>query len=116
MKTYAKFIAQVVAAGLTALVLALSDDRVDTSEWINVVIAVLGAVGVVVAGETLTGAWSYAKTWVSAATVGAIFLQSAITDGVAGSEWVQLIIVVLGALGVAVAPGPKVETVGRHAA
>lgn len=118
MKSYAKFIAQVVAAGLAALVIALSDDVVSTSEWINVGIALFGAVAVVLAGETLVGLWRHAKTFAAAGSAGLVYIQSALTDGgVSGSEWVQLALVVLGVFGVAIAPGPRVvteDTPGAH--
>jgi len=119
VRTYAKFAAQVVAAVLTALVPALMDDSVDTTEWINAVIVALGAVAVLGAGNLPAGVWSYTKTIVSAATAGAVFLQSAISDGMSSAEWMQLALAVLGALGVFAAPGPKVygaSHLGRAAA
>jgi hypothetical protein len=119
MRNYAKFIAQVVAAALAAAVAALADDVIDGSEWINVLIVSLGAISVAGAGELPQGIWAHTKTIVAAATAGAVFLQSAITDGMTTSEWLQLGLAVMAALGVAFAPGPKVfdaEGYGRHAA
>lgn len=43
---YAKFIVAALVAALTALYAALSDDVVTTSEWVAIVLAGLGAVGV----------------------------------------------------------------------
>lgn len=112
---YGKFIAEVVFAAITAIVAGMADDVLDGSEWINVVIVSLGAVAVLGAGNLPTGVWAYTKTIVAAATAGAVFLQSAITDGVSSSEWLQLGLAVLGALGVAAAPGPRVVQAVRGA-
>lgn len=106
---YLKFAAQVAATVATVLVAALADNHVDTSEWINALIVGLGAVAVLGAGNLPAGVWAYTKTWVAAATAGAVFLQSAITDGMTGAEWLQLALAVAGALGVAAVPGPRVQ-------
>jgi drug/metabolite transporter (DMT)-like permease len=116
VKTYGKFIAQVLATVVAAIVAALADNRLDTPEWINVVIVGLGAVAVLGAGNLPSGVWSHTKTIVAAATAGAVFLQSAISDGITGAEWLQLLLAVVGALGVFAAPGPKVALIGRHEA
>jgi hypothetical protein len=42
----AKLIAAVVGAGLVVAISALSDNRVDPAEWVQIIIAVLGAAGV----------------------------------------------------------------------
>lgn len=120
MKPYMKFAAQVVATVLTALVAGLLDDRIDVEEWINVGIVGLGAISVLGAGNLPSGIWSYTKTLVSAATAGLVLLTSLLADGViSGAEWLQVLIAVAGAAGVAVVPGPRVYdavAVGRHAA
>jgi hypothetical protein len=108
---YLKFIAEIVFAILAAIVAANTDNVVDGSEWINVVIVALGAVAVLGAGNLPAGVWAYTKTIVAAATAAAVFLQSAITDGVSTSEWLQLALAILGALGVAVVPGPRVRAI-----
>lgn len=114
MSRFMKFIVQVVVSALSVLVIALSDERVDASEWNNVVIAVLGTLGVLLAGETLHGAWSHAKTIVAAGSAAAVALQSFLTDGgVSGPEWIQVAVVALGVIATAIAPGPKVEPVVR---
>lgn len=116
MKLYGKFIAQVAATIVAALAVALGDGNVNADEWINVVILGLGSVAVLGAGNLPSGVWAYTKAIVSAATAGAVFLQSAITDGVSGAEWLQLLLAVAGAVGVYAAKGPRVEVYGRHAA
>lgn len=117
MKQYGKFVAQVVATGLTAIVAALLDNRVDTLEWVNVGIVALGAVGVLGAGNLPTGVWAYTKTIVASATAGLVLLTSLLADGgMSTAEWLQVLLAVAGAAGVAIVPGPRVVSVGRHAA
>lgn len=111
MNRYLKFVVQVVIAAITAIVAAASDDIIDAPEWINVVIVALGAVAVLGAGNLPTGVWAYTKTIVAAATAGGVFLQSAISGGISTSEWLQLALAILGALGVAAVPGPKVREI-----
>jgi len=116
MNQYLKFAAQVVATVISAVALAFGDGHVSASEWINVIILGLGSVAVLGAGNLPAGVWSHTKTIVSAATAGAVFLQSAITGGIDGAEWLQLVLAVLGALGVLAVKGPQVVAVGRHEA
>lgn len=117
MSKYGKFIAEVVATVVAALAAALAGDNViDVSEWINVVILGLGAVAVLGAGNLPDGVWAFTKTIVAGATAGAVFLQSAITDGVSGAEWLQFVLAIAGAVGVFAVKGPRVEVYGRHAA
>lgn len=117
MKRYGKFIGQVVATVLAAIVPALAGDGVVSSaEWLNVGILALGAVSVLGAGEFPEGVWKYMKTYVSAATAGLLVLASFWTGGVTTTEWLQVGVAVLGALGVTAAPGPRVlpQPLGRH--
>jgi hypothetical protein len=121
MKQYGKFIAQVLAAALAALVAALADDRVDAAEWINVVIALGAAVSVLGAGNLPEGVWAYAKTIVSASMAGLTLLVSFLSDGgtITTSEWIQVLLAAAAAVGVYFAPGPRVygaDTYGSHAA
>jgi hypothetical protein len=109
MKRYGKFIAQVVATVLTAVVAATAGDgQIDASEAGNVIIAGLGAIAVLGAGNLPSGIWAYTKTIVAGATAGAMAWQSALGDGITTAEWWQIAVTVLGALGVLAAPGPKV--------
>ncbi len=105
---YLKFVAQVVAAGVAALVPALADGRVTPDEWINVGIIALGAVAVLGAGNLPAGVWHWAKVIVAAASAVLVALASLWTGGITAMEWVQLGLAALGALGVAVLPGPEV--------
>lgn len=121
MNKYGKFIAQVFFTGVSILVAALVDDRVDAAEWMNVIIAMLGVVGVLGAGELPSGVWSKMKTYVSAATAAAMLVVSFVSDGwyITTTEWLQIALAAAAALGVTFAPGPKVydaASVGRHSA
>lgn len=112
---YAKFAAQIVATVLAAVVAGLVDDRLDFTEWLNVGVIGLGAVAVLGAGNLPAGVWRYTKTIVSAASAVLVLWQSLASAGMTGSEWLQLGIAALGAVGVAAMPGPVVQQLGRHA-
>jgi hypothetical protein len=110
MSKYLKFIAQVVFTAVAALVAALQNDQVDAAEWINVIILTLGAVSVLGGGEFPEGIWSHMKTIISGATAGLVLLVSFVSDGgyITTSEWLQVALAAAAALGVAIAPGPRV--------
>lgn len=113
---YLKFFAQVAATVLAALAPSFAgDNHVSVNEAVNVLILVLGSVAVIGAGNLPAGVWKYTKLIVAAATAGAVVLQSALlTEGVSTTEWFQITLAILGALGVGVAPGPVVERVNRR--
>lgn len=96
----------VLATGLTAAVAALADGRVSQPEAVNILLAVLGA-GVVFTAPTIPG-HEYVKWTLAAATAAATAIASFITTGgittLTPSEWIQVAIAVLGALGVGVYP------------
>lgn len=108
MSRYLKFAAQVFATVLAAIVAGLVDDRLDINEWLNVGVMALGAVGVLGAGNLPAGVWRYTKLFVAAASAVLVLWQSLAIGGMDQSEWLQLALAALGALGVGVAPGPKV--------
>lgn len=116
MNQYLKFAAQVAATAVAALVAGLVDDRLDFTEWLNVGIMALGAIGVLGAGNLPAGVWRYTKAIVAATSAVLVLWQSLASGGMTSSEWLQLAIAALGALGVLSVPGPMVEPVGRHAA
>ena len=114
MRNYQKLIAQLVATVLAGIVPALAgDNHISAAEWINVVILALGAVAVLGAGNLPEGVWAHTKAIVSAATAGAVLLQSSISGGVNPTEWLQIALAVLGALGVLAVKGPVVLAVRR---
>lgn len=106
---YGKFLAQVGATVLAALVPLLAGNHdIGPSEVVNIVLVALGAVAVLGAGNLPAGVWAHAKAIVAAATAVAVLLQSVITDGISAAEWFQLALAALGAVGVFAAPGPVV--------
>lgn len=99
MKTYLKTIVHVLAAVLTAVLpLIFVDHALTNSEWVNVAIVAVGAVGVYF-GPNLPGA-AYTKGILAALTAALTVLQSAITGGVNHAELIQIVVAALGALGV----------------
>jgi hypothetical protein len=99
MRKYAKGIVAALAAALVAVGAALTgNNHIDTTEWVNVAIAAVGAFQVWYAAN-VNGA-PYVKAVIAAATAGLIALQSYIVGGVTISDWVQIGLAVLGALGV----------------
>lgn len=105
---YLKFIAQVFAAALAALVAGLVDDRLDFTEWLNAGVMALGAVAVLGAGNLPSGVWRYTKAICAAASAVLVAWQSMAFGGMEPSEWLQTALAGLGALGVLALPGPKV--------
>jgi hypothetical protein len=119
VKQYLKFGAQVVAVVVAAVIAALVDEHVDFTEWLNVGVLALGAVGVLGAGNLPDGVWRYTTLFVSAASAVLVLWQSLASGGMTTGEWLQLAVAALGALGVYTARGPVVfdaARFGRHAA
>ena len=109
MNGYLKFGAQLIATIIAALVPALSgDDHVSPSEWINVAIVGLGALAVLGAGEFPSGIWSQVKVFLAAATAGLVLLHSVLGNGVTSTEMLQILVALLGAIGVGAVNGPLV--------
>lgn len=99
LKNYAKGIAAIIAAVLAAIVPALSgDNRIDASEWVNVVLIGLGACAVL-AAPNVPGA-RYTKTVLAVLTAVATTLASLISDGISLTDWLQVALAALAALGV----------------
>jgi 2-keto-3-deoxy-6-phosphogluconate aldolase len=96
---YGKAIAQVVATVLSAVLAAMVvDNVVSASEWVNVAVLGVGALGVF-AAPNVPGA-AFTKSILAAASAALVVLTSAITDGVQATEWLQMAVAALGALGV----------------
>ncbi|HEV2781363.1 MAG TPA: hypothetical protein VGX25_18425 [Actinophytocola sp.] len=96
---YSKALAALVAAVLAAIVPALSgDNRIDATEWVNVAILTLGAAAVF-AAPNVPGA-RYTKVVLAVLTAAATAAASLISDGISLTDWLQLALAALGALGV----------------
>lgn len=101
--TYAKTVAQIIATGIAAVLVALTGDgQFSDVELINVAIAVVGAVGVLYVPNAPNGA--VAKMVVSALMAALTLAVNLIADGVTISEWLQLVMAALAAIGVYAIP------------
>lgn len=112
ISTYAKAIVYIITAGLVVLGAALTDDVVSTSEWLNIGIAGVTAVGVYLVPNLGTGVQHYAKGIVAFVGAALAALASFLSDGVTSAEWVLVALAALGAIGVVIVP----NTPGRHEA
>lgn len=105
----------VLATGLTALVAALADGHVSQPEAINILLAFLGA-AVVFTAPNIPG-HDYVKWVLAALTAAAMAVASFIGSGgitaLTPSEWIQVVIAILGALGVGVFPNTPTPALGR---
>jgi hypothetical protein len=109
---YAKSIVYIALAAVTFLVTALTDNALSTEEIINLVIIVLGAIGVYAVPNFPEGVAKVAKTGIAFLTAGTVALASFLTGGVTISEWMQIIIAAFTAIGVYIIPNePAVKEV-----
>lgn len=103
MSQYAKFFAAVVATFLSAVVAALyGDQHISNPEWVNIAVAVVGALAVF-AAPNVPGA-AYTKSILAVLAAGLAVAASAITNGITPTEWMQIALAGLGALGVFAVP------------
>lgn len=97
--TYAKTVAMIAATGLSAMIVALTGDNAFSPvELVNVAFAVVGAVGVFYVPNAPNG--PVAKAVVATLMAVLTLATNLIADGVTLSEWLQLAVAALGALGV----------------
>lgn len=104
---YLKLIASVAGAALAALVAAYTDDKITNVEKINIATAIVTAASVF-AAPNVPGAM-YTKAVLAVLGAVLVFLTSAITDGISTSEWFQIGVVALTALGVYAVPNSTTE-------
>lgn len=109
MSKYWKSILTVIATVITAVVAALSGNSgITAGEWVNVAIAGVGACAVFT-GANVPGA-VYTKTILAVLAAVLAFLTSAIVGGVSGTEWLQIAVIALGAIGVYAVPNTDGNT------
>lgn len=109
IKLYAKAILYIALAAVTFLVTALSDNRIDVSELINLGIILVGAVGVYLV-PNMAGDWrNYLKAGAAFLGAGLVALLSFLTDGVTLAEWLQVGIAALAGIGVTIVPNEPVD-------
>ncbi len=122
IEPYLKAAAELLFTVIAAIVAASADDRIDSIEWANVIILALGTISVLGAGNMPAGVWKRTKLYVSAATAGAVTAHTFLAAGLTLSltEWLQIGLAVLAALGVYAVKGPQVVpapmTRGKHEA
>ncbi|UDL16427.1 membrane protein [Microbacterium phage Zooman] len=105
---YAKAITYIAMAGLTFLVTALSDNALSVEEILNLVVVVLGAIGVYAIPNFPEGAAKVAKTGVAFLTAAVIAALSFLTGGIEVTEWIQIVLAAFAAVGVYIIPnGPE---------
>lgn len=97
IKTYAKSLVAVLATVLVAVSSSLSGG-ITSAEWVGVAIAATGAVAVF-AAPNVPGA-KYTKSILAVLTAALAFISTTISDGLSGSDWLQVAILGLGAVGV----------------
>jgi hypothetical protein len=107
---YAKLLAPVVGVFLTALASALLDQHVTTIETLMIIVAVVQAVSVGIAGFLPAGLL-WPKTAVAAVLAGTQLLIVYVTSSghlgaVTTTEWINVVIAILVTAGVAVTPVP----------
>jgi peptidoglycan/LPS O-acetylase OafA/YrhL len=112
--TYAKALAAVAATILSGVVAALTGDNfISDVEWINVGILAVGACAVF-AAPNVPGS-RYTKLVLAVLSAVLVLLVNLIVDGVTVSEWLQLGVAALGALGVFAVPNSSEAVLdGRH--
>jgi hypothetical protein len=122
VEPYLKALAQLFFTVIAAIVAASADDRIDSIEWVNVLILALGTVSVLGAGNMPEGIWKRTKLYVSAATAAAVVAHTFISNGtdIGVTEWLQMAIAAASALGVYAVKGPEVVPAqirrGKHEA
>lgn len=94
----------IVMAVFTTLQEAMTDNRIDSQEWVLVGLGVLMAFNVWATANLPQ--YTKMKTWVSAAIVVAGALHTFIVGGVSMQELVNMIVLFLSAVGVAATPQP----------
>lgn len=108
MNNYLKPLGMVAATILSAVVAALTGDQaLSPTEWLNVALVAVGAVGTAVVPELDKGIARYAKPLVAVGAAVLTLATNLIIGGVDLSEWLQLAIAGLGALGISALPGRK---------
>jgi phosphatidylserine synthase len=97
-------LATVAMAIFTVIQESMSDDRIDNQEWVLVGLGGLMAFNVWATANLPQ--YTRMKTYVAAAIVVAGALHTFIVGGVSMQEWVNMLVLALGALGVAATPQP----------
>ncbi len=116
VEPYLKTIAHLLVTVMAAIIAASADDRIDSIEWVNTLILFLGTVSVLGAGNFPAGIWKRTKAIVAAATAAAVVAHTLLSAGLSLglTEYLQMGVAALGALGVYAVKGPQVVPVPRN--
>lgn len=104
LKQYSKAIIYIALAAVGFLVTAISDNALSTEELLNLVVVVLGAVGVYLVPNLDRGVGAYAKTIIAFLTAAVVALLSFLSGGVTTAEWLQVILAAFTGIGVYIVP------------
>jgi len=118
---YAKSILLVVAAGIGILTAALTDGTVSSIEYVNIGIAVVGAVAVYIVPNLAAGIGQYIKFLIAAlaAALAALVVILGPTLGfeaLSASDWLNVILAGLAAIGLYIVPNAVVKSDAQHLA
>ncbi len=108
---YGKSITYIALAAVSFLVTALSDNLISGEEILNLVIVVLGAIGVYAVPNLPESFAKYAKTGIAFLTAGVLAVLSFWTGGIEATEWLQIVLAAFAAVGVYIVPNGPVEPV-----
>lgn len=108
---YAKSIVYIALTAVMFLITALSDDALSVEELLNLAVAVIGAVVVYAVPNFSSTVGRYAKTIATAVTAGLLLAISFLTDGISLTEWMQIGVASLAAIGVYIVPNVDGATV-----
>jgi uncharacterized membrane protein YqaE (UPF0057 family) len=103
---YSKALSQVLATVLATVLAATVGGGLDTTGWINVVLAGIGAVSVALVPNLNVGVAKYSKSLITVLTVVLPILAVSLPGGLDSAEVIQLVLAGLGALGVYALPAP----------
>lgn len=93
---------------IAALIVPLvtDDHQLNTLEWFNLGLGIVGAISTYVVPNLDTTVGRYAKQVVAGLVAALTLLPTLTADGVTFGEWLQVIVIALGAAGVIALPGP----------
>jgi hypothetical protein len=114
MTLYAKSVLAIVAAAIGILVTGLSDNVLTPTELTNVAIVIVTALGVYLVPNLPEGPAKYLKFAVALLGAALVTLSSLLDGGVTTSEWLQVALAALTALGVYVVPNTPILDAGTY--
>lgn len=108
---YGKSIVYIALAAVAFLTTALTDNALSVEEILNLVVVVLGAIGVYWVPNAPENLAKYAKTGVAFLTAAVVAALSFLTDGITTSEWLQIVVAAFAAVGVFIVPNEPLKNI-----